>query len=145
MCVNLNVLLATFKYALYCYYHHAVHCIPRTCLFYNWKFVPSDSITTSSTPPMSPSPLATTSLFSVSVCLVFCLFSKIQILHINEIMRYLSFSLWLLNTQGLSMLKMTECLFLWQVTFCCIFGPHFLNLLICWWILSYFHILAIVK
>ena len=42
-----STLLAAFryKYSIINHHHHAVHYIPMTYLFHNWKFVPLDSVT----------------------------------------------------------------------------------------------------
>ena len=60
------------------------HCATREApyLFYDWNFVHFDSFTqfVHACPPLTgpPSSLATTSLFSVSVSLLFCFFKLIN-------------------------------------------------------------------
>ena len=39
---KMDFLSNSLIYNIINYSHHAVHYIPRTCLFYNWKFVPFD-------------------------------------------------------------------------------------------------------
>ena len=51
------------------YSHHAVHYISTTYLLYNWKFDPRYPFCSHS--PLPPSPLTTTSLFSVSIRVFF--------------------------------------------------------------------------
>ena len=74
------------QYSSINYSHRGVHYIPMAYLFYDWKFVRFDSLTqfvhSLPTPPPhlsgSPSSLATTSLFSVSVNFFFVFVLKID-------------------------------------------------------------------
>ena len=50
------------QYGIINYGHHAVHYIPMTYLFYNWKFILFNSFHL-----FYPLPLATSDLFSVSM------------------------------------------------------------------------------
>lgn len=73
--------------------HTVCYYIPRTCLFYNQKFVPLDSPFTQFVFP-SVHTLETTNLFSVSASLIVCLcFFLFFLDSIHEITWYLSFSL----------------------------------------------------
>ena len=47
--------------------HHAIHYIPKTYLFYSWKFVPFNPLYLFHPPPS----LTTDDLFSLSMSLVF--------------------------------------------------------------------------
>ena len=84
-----SILLATFKYKYNINYtHHAVHDMTIINLFCNCKFVPFEyfhRFCSFSSHPL----LATTSLFSVPMSLVFL--GGIRF-HISDIMQYLSFS-----------------------------------------------------
>ena len=71
------------QYGIISYSHHAVHYIPMTYLFYNWKFMLFNSFQL-----FCPLPLATSNLFSVSMN-----FRVGVIPHMRVIIRYLRLSL----------------------------------------------------
>ena len=80
----------------------AVHYILVAYLFYTRLLVPPSSLFIPVFPlPPSPSPLVTTSLFSVSLFLFFVIFTNLsyffQIPHPSNIIQYLSFSIWLIS------------------------------------------------
>ena len=68
------------QYSIINYGHYVVYYIPMMYLFYNWKFITFDHLypflpSTSPIHPLTALPLATSSLFSVSmssVLLGFC-------------------------------------------------------------------------
>ena len=76
------------------YIPHTGHFIPVTHLFCYWNFVPL-TLPHFFFPPPTPSPLATTCLFSVSITLfIFCYVSSFVsfIPHVSKIIHYLSLS-----------------------------------------------------
>ena len=96
-----SILLATFntQYSIINYSHHAVHCISRTYLSY--EFVPFDHLHSF---PLSLTPsLATTyqSVLFLSSVFVFVLEEVVKIPPVSEIVWYLSLSVWHLLHWGI--------------------------------------------
>ena len=61
------VAISNTHYSVINYGHHAVHHVPRTYLFYKWKFVPLDPFTHFTLPSLSLSSLLSHILSSLYI------------------------------------------------------------------------------
>ena len=91
---------------------HAVHCIPIIYLFYNWTFVPFESL--HPFPPLPTLHLWQPPVCSLYLSLGFILF-YFQMPHMSEIIQYLSFSIWL--TSNLAPLSFTHVVISGRISF----------------------------
>lgn len=71
------------------YSRYSVHYIPITSLFYNKKFDPFHHFSLPPMPPLWQPPIC-------SLYLCFALFIFLKIAHVNWIMQYFSFAVWLI-------------------------------------------------